>query len=39
MARNIINESLKNHIKVLLFLTPKVCKMPRYDYGAEGLFF
>lgn len=36
MARNILNDSLKNHMRVLLSLAPKVCKLPRYDYGAEG---
>uniref|UniRef100_A0A915DJJ2 Cytoplasmic FMR1-interacting protein n=1 Tax=Ditylenchus dipsaci TaxID=166011 RepID=A0A915DJJ2_9BILA len=37
LARTVINEPLKAHARVLYNLAPKMCKLPRYDYGAEGV--
>jgi hypothetical protein len=36
LARRLINDPLKTHIRALLGLAPKTCKLQRFDYGVEG---
>jgi hypothetical protein len=35
LCKSIIDDQLKPHVKCLYNLVPGVCKLPRYDYGAE----
>lgn len=37
LAKSLINEPVKAHVRKLLQLAPKSCKLPRYDYGSEGV--
>uniref|UniRef100_A0A0N4UEL4 Cytoplasmic FMR1-interacting protein n=1 Tax=Dracunculus medinensis TaxID=318479 RepID=A0A0N4UEL4_DRAME len=37
MARNLINGSLRSHIRSIFNLMPKICKLPRFDYGSPAV--
>uniref|UniRef100_A0A1I7RJ05 CYRIA-B_Rac1-bd domain-containing protein n=1 Tax=Bursaphelenchus xylophilus TaxID=6326 RepID=A0A1I7RJ05_BURXY len=37
LARQIIDEQIKPHVRILYNLSPKILKLPRYDYGAEAI--
>ncbi|CAD5220900.1 unnamed protein product [Bursaphelenchus okinawaensis] len=37
VARKILDEQIKPHVRVLYSLSPKSHKLPRYDYGAEAV--
>lgn len=39
ICRGIINGSLLTYTRNVMQLMPKVCKMPRYDYGSPGGYF
>lgn len=36
LARRLIDDPLKMHVRQLLGLSPKACKLQRFDYGVEG---
>uniref|UniRef100_A0A7E4V8X5 Cytoplasmic FMR1-interacting protein n=1 Tax=Panagrellus redivivus TaxID=6233 RepID=A0A7E4V8X5_PANRE len=36
--QTLINDQLKEHVRVLFNIVPKICKLPRYDYGSEAVF-
>uniref|UniRef100_A0A1I7YB62 Cytoplasmic FMR1-interacting protein n=1 Tax=Steinernema glaseri TaxID=37863 RepID=A0A1I7YB62_9BILA len=37
LSNHIINGPLRNHVRELMNLMPKVCKMPFYDYGSPAI--
>lgn len=37
LSKSVIDEQLKHHVTSLYNLVPSVCKLPRYDYGAEAI--
>lgn len=36
MARILINDKLKRHLRTIYSVMPKLCKLPRSDYGSPG---
>ncbi|XGW28728.1 hypothetical protein V3C99_008485 [Haemonchus contortus] len=37
MARILISDKIKRHLKTIYSVMPKVCKLPRSDYGSPGV--
>lgn len=37
MARLLVTEKLKRHLRAIYSVMPKLCKLPRSDYGSPGM--
>uniref|UniRef100_A0A915AC39 Cytoplasmic FMR1-interacting protein n=1 Tax=Parascaris univalens TaxID=6257 RepID=A0A915AC39_PARUN len=37
IARSLINGPIRNHVRSVFNLMPKVCKLPRFDYGSPAV--
>ncbi|VDM40991.1 unnamed protein product [Toxocara canis] len=37
IARNLINGPIRGHVRSVFNLMPKVCKLPRFDYGSPAV--
>ena len=37
VSKNLMQGTIKDYVKTLLQVMPKICKLPRYDYGSPGV--
>ena len=37
VSKNLIQGTIRDYVKTLLQVMPKICKLPRYDYGSPGV--